>query len=58
LFCRRGSFAAITAEMDVFTGSLIREIAMEGSIVIIMERITIRLKGRDVLVLKNKGSMK
>jgi hypothetical protein len=44
--------------MDVFTGSLIREIAMEGSIVIIMERITIRLKGRDVLVLKNKGSMK
>lgn len=27
---------------------------MEGSIVIIMERITIRLKGRDVLVLKNR----
>lgn len=52
LFYQRGSFADITVETDVSIGSLIKEIVMEGSIVIIIGVTTIRQRGRDVLVIR------
>ncbi len=52
LFYQRGSFADITVETDVSIGSLIKEIVMEGSIVIIIGVTTIRQSGRDVLVIR------